>query len=219
MAANPTPAETLSARIKAEFAAHEGRKKAMQEKRLKEDKDVESRLQKFTAVCADLATVWGPRLDEFAKQFGDQIKIVPTITPSAREAKMVFLTPLANMTLTLTASAGVDATKLILDYDLLIVPIFFQYDRHARLEMPIDKIDRDAVTKWIDDRLLSCVKAYLEIQDNEQYIKRAMVEDPITHARFLPQDAAVTFTHNGQMHYFAAESSLVEFKKRHMITA
>ena len=43
---------------------------------------------------------------------------------------------------------------------------FFEYERHSRLEMPMDQVDKSAVGKWIDDRLVSCVKAYLALQEN-----------------------------------------------------
>src|SRR5688500_12537059 len=152
--------------------------------------DREARPAQFTRACANLRAVWGPRLEEYARQFGDQIKVTPSLEPARREAKLIFLTDRANMTLTLTASPNSDVTKVVLDYELLIIPILFDYQRHARLEMPLDQIDREAVGAWIDDQLVSCVKIYLSLQDNEHYIKRAMVEDPISKARFLKADAA-----------------------------
>lgn len=211
MAANMS----LGERIKAEFEAREQRKKAEQTDRAKREQEREKRLEKFTKVCDDLKEVWRPRLDEFAKQFGDKIKVQPTITPSMREAKVVFLSDLATVTLTLSVSANPDVTKLVFDYDLLILPVFFDYERHARLETPLDKIDRDAIGKWVEDQLVSCVKAYLTIQDNEHYQKRSTVEDPVTKKRFMRGEAVATLEHKGQRYFFNTQESLREFKQTH----
>jgi YHS domain-containing protein len=209
---------TLGDRIKAEFDARAARVRQSEEDRARREQEGEERLRRFETLCEELKAVWRPRLDVFAKQFGDQIKVIPAITPSRREAKVVFLTDLANMTLTLSASASPDLTKLLLNYDLLIVPTFIQYDRHAMLEMPLDKIDREALGKWIDDQLMACVKVYLSMQDNQQYLTWSMVRDPITNAPMLRQDAAAMIEHKGQKVYFSSEDSLRQYKERHQIT-
>ncbi len=210
-------AAPLAQRIKAEFDSRAQRLKAAEQDQAKESQQREANLAQFTKVCEDLKAVWRPRFEEFAKQFGDKVKVSPTVTPSQREAKVEFMTDLAKVTLKLTASASPDFTKLALDYDLLIIPIFFEYDRHARLEVPLDNVDKAAVGAWIDDRLVSCVKAYLSIQDNEYYVKRALVEDPISKARFLKEDAKAKLEHDGRTIYFSSEDSLRQYKQRHQI--
>jgi hypothetical protein len=212
-------AATLSQRIRAEFDSRSQRLKSIEQEHAREARDREARLATFAKVCDDLRTVWGPRLEEFARQFGDKTKVTPTVQPSRREARVAFLTDLANMTLTISASANSDITKLVLDYDLLIIPIFFEYQRHARLEMPLDKIDKAAIGAWIDDRLVSCVQAYLSIQDNEYYIKRALVEDPISKARFLKDDAGAKLERDGRTVFFESEETLRQYKQKHQITA
>ncbi len=208
---------SLSQRIKAEFESRDQRRNTAEQDRAKESEEREKRLAQFTRTCEDLKAVWRPRFEEFAKQFGDKIKVTPTITPSQREAKIAFLTDLANITLTLTVTPSADATRLVLDYDLLIIPIYFDYERNSRLEMPLDKIDKAAVGTWVDDRLVSCVKAYLSIQDNEFYLKRAMVEDPITKARLLKENAAATLEHNGRTVYFSSKDSVQKYRDKHQI--
>jgi YHS domain-containing protein len=214
------PGDTgLSQRIKAEFDKSAERAKAAEKSRADESKQHEQRLAQFSKVCDELKAVWRPRFEEFAKQFGDKIKVTPTVSPSMREAEMNFLTELANITLKISVSPSPDLTKLVLDYDLLILPVFFEYQRHARLELPLDRVDRDAVGKWIDDQLVSCVKTYLSLQENDHYLRRAMVEDPISKKRFMPQEAAAKLEHRGNTVYFSSQDSLVEYKKKHQITA
>ncbi|MCC6678808.1 MAG: hypothetical protein IT436_16875 [Phycisphaerales bacterium] len=209
--AEPT---TLAQRIKAEFDALAERKKSAEQHRAKEAESREKGLAEFGRICDELKSVWRPRIEEFAKQFGEKLKLTPSATPSLREAKAVFLTDMATMNLTLSAAPSLDATKLVLDYDLLIVPIFFDYERHARLEVPLDKVDKAAIGKWMDDQLVSCAKAYLSMQENQIYIQRAMVEDPVTKVKLLREEAKGKLEHGGQTYYFSSEDSLREYKKK-----
>lgn len=212
-----TTGQPLSERIRAEFQAREQRVSQATQTREAEAKARDERLKRFSQVCDQLRGVWRPRLEEFAKQFGQEIKVTPNITPTQREAKVVFLTDLATMTLTLTVSPNPEVTSLIIGCDLLIIPMFFEYERHARLEMPLDKPDPEAIGRWIDDRLIACVKAYLSMKDNDFYLQRAMVEDPISKARFLRADAAATIEHKGQTHYFASTETLKQYKSKQQI--
>lgn len=208
---------SLADRMKAEFKAREARQKEAEASRDKDRQAREAGMQKFQKACEDLKPVWRPRFEEFAKQFGESVKVTPVATPEQREARVVFNTDLATITLSIGASASPDATKLVMDYNLLIVPTYFDYERTARLEMPLDKIDKDAIGKWLDDRFISCVKAYLSVQDNEHYLRRALIEDPMTKARFLKEDAAAKLEHNGATVYFASEQSMKDYKKKHEI--
>jgi len=209
---------TLAERIKAEFDARDQRAKSAQAERDRAAQEHEQGMTKFGKVCEELAAIWKPRLEEFAQQFGKNIRVTPTVKPAYRKAEMAILSDLANITLTLTASPSSDATKIAIDYDLLIIPMFFDYERHARLERPLDKVDKNAVGAWIDDRLVSCVKAYLSIQENQAYLARAMVEDPISKTKLLKHDAAATLDHNGTTVYFSSQDSLKAYKEKHQIT-
>src|SRR5262245_40984088 len=104
------PAAPLAQRIKAEFDSRSQRQQDMKQQREKEAQDREARLAHFTEVCEDLKSIWRPRIEEFSKQFGEKIKVTPVVNPSMREAKVAFLTDMANITLTLSASANNDVT-------------------------------------------------------------------------------------------------------------
>lgn len=213
-----TDSGTLTQRIRAEFDAREQRLKQTEQLRAREFEDRERRMDIFNRTCDGLKSVWTPRLQEFSRQFGERVKLTPSITPSQRAVTVNFLTELANVTLRLTVSTDPDATKLVIDYDLLIIPVYFEYERYSRLEMPLDRVDSDVIGRWFDDRLVSCVRAYLTIQDNEFYLRRTMAEDPVTHAKFLKEDAAATLDHGGRTVYFASKDSLDQYKQQHRIT-
>lgn len=205
---------TLEQRIQAEFEARGQRARAAEHDRAKEAQGRQARLQQFSKACDDLRAIWRPKLEAFARQFGDKIKMTPSISPSLREARAVFATDLASVTLTLSAAPDDEITRLILNYDLLIIPIFFEYERSARLEMPLDKIDTAAVSQWIDDHLVSCVKAYLSMEDNELYLKRALVEDPISKTRLMRENAAAKLDYQGHTFYFESLDTLARYKEK-----
>lgn len=207
----------LTERLAAEFDQHAARLKSEQEAHAKESAEHAERLAQFERACEELRSVWKPRIEEFAGYFGDKISVKPSVSPGHREAKAVFMTELANITLTLTVSLDADFSNIVLDYDLLIIPIYFQYERHSRMETPLDAVDGDAVGRWLDDRLVACVQAYLSIQENEYYRRRALVEDPITRKRLLPENAVATIEHKGRTEYFSSLESLRQFKEKQMI--
>lgn len=209
-----TSSTSLTQRMQAEFAARDQRLKAAEKDRAQHSAEREARLKQFATTCEQLQQVWKPRLEEFARQFGEKIKVTPSITPAQRSARMDLLTDLANVTLTLTVSTDAEVRKLVLEYDLLIIPMLMEYERHARMETPLDKPDTAALGAWIEDRLIACVKTYLSLQDNEFYLKRAMVEDPISKVRFLPDAAAEILEYKGSKLYFASPDTLRQFKEK-----
>ena len=87
--------------------------------------------------------------------------------------------------LRLSASTDREVRKLVLDYNLEILPILMKFNSHEQAEWPLDAIDPQAIANWVDDRLVDFVKTYLSLHENEWYLKDHMVVDPI--ARTVPQ--------------------------------
>ncbi|MCI0631409.1 MAG: hypothetical protein L0Y44_12235 [Phycisphaerales bacterium] len=205
--------------MRAEFDSRDARIRDLQEEQVQKFQDRERRLEQFARTCEELKGIWGPRLQAFAEQFGQKVKVTPKVTPSARDVTMVFMTELANVHLTLSATTDHDISKLVLDYDLQIIPVLMEFEHHARLEQPLDQIDREAIGAWIDDRLIDFVKTYLSLHENEYYLKRHMVQDPVAGVRFPKYAAAATLEWQGKTFYFIGEQTLDEFKRREAIGA
>lgn len=210
-------AESLAQRIKAEFDSKKQQQAQDEAQRIKNEQAQKSRIDQFNKTCEDLKSVWRPRLDEFAKHFGEQVKVTPKIEPELRQATAEFMTDMANVTLALSVVLGSATDKIILNYDLRIIPMFMDYERTARLEMPLNTIDRDAVGRWIDDRLVAAVKTYLSLQDNEFYRQRALIEDPVSKVRFAKDKAVAKLDHSGKTVYFASQQSHDEYKRKHQL--
>jgi YHS domain-containing protein len=114
----------------------------------------------------------------------------------------------------LAACTDRDVQKLILTYDLEIIPVLMQFKSHDEVEFPLDAVDPEAVAKWIDDRIVDFVQTYFSLGENELYLKDQMVEDPIAHVSFPKNAAAATLEWRGQKYYFIGEETRREFEKQ-----
>ena len=74
------PKSDLEQRIKAEFDARAAKRQETEQAHAKQSEQREKRLEQFTKICDDLKAIWKPRFEEFAKQFGERVKITPTVT-------------------------------------------------------------------------------------------------------------------------------------------
>ena len=208
----------LLGRIDAEFSAMKQRVEAHREKYVEEFQGRKQRLELFTKTCERLRKVWTPPLEALAKKFGEKATMTPSVTPALREVTFKFDSQLARVELRFSAATDPDVRKLVLDYDLMIRPILMDFTRHANADFPLEKIDEEAVSKWIDDRIVDFVRTYVALHENEYYLKDFMVEDPIAHVRFPKFAAGATIESNGKTLYFIGEESRQEFEKQKKAT-
>jgi YHS domain-containing protein len=206
--------DTLLRRIDAEFKSVEERVHQFQEQKVAEYKGRQDRLEQFSQVCEKLQSVWRPRLEALAQRFGDKVKMQPEVKPTLREATFHFQSQLARIDLKFSATTDSDVRKLVLRYDLAILPILMKFEPHAVLEMPLDQVDPAAVAKWTDDRIIDFVKTYVSLHENQYYLKDYLVEDPIAGVRFPKYAAAAKLDFKGKTHYFISEETRSEFASR-----
>jgi hypothetical protein len=59
--------------------------------------------------------------------------------------------------------------NVLLTYDLEILPIYFRFQGHDQLAVPLDGVPAASVAEWIDAKLLGFVDAYVRTQTVKQY--------------------------------------------------
>jgi YHS domain-containing protein len=207
----------LAGRIDAEFAALEQKHRKIQVEQVQVYRERQKRLHQLGQVFDRLRDVWGPRLDLLVEKFKDRVKVTPRMVPSTREATFAFQSKVARVELRLSATTDCDVTKIILSYDLEIIPALIQFDAHSQVELPLDAVDTEVVARWIDDRLVSFVKTYLMLHDNEYQFKDEMVEDPVAGVRFPNFAAGATLEWEGRTYYFVGEETRSEFAQQNGI--
>jgi YHS domain-containing protein len=207
----------LASRIDAEFSTVEAKVKKFQDEQAEAQKQRQQRLEQLGKVFDQLREIWRPRLELLAKKFEGRVQATPRIVPSTREVTYDFQSHLARVSLKFAAYTDRDIQKVILSYDLGIIPALMRFKRHDEVEFPMDKVDKEAVAKWIDDRIVDFVQTYFAMGENEIYLKDYMVEDPIAHVRFPKQAAATSLEWQGRKFYFVGEETRREFAEQNKI--
>jgi hypothetical protein len=128
--------------------------------------DLESGLKKFDAAIERLRPVWTPRLELLRDRFAKFSKVEPEVKPYARSVIFTF-TSTYRVELTFSVRPDRDARNMVLKYDLLILPILIKFDQHAELVMPLDRVDEEAVGRWLDERILAFVQTYMTLQGDD----------------------------------------------------
>ncbi len=205
---------SLASRIDAEFSAVEEKVKKFQAEKVGEHKERQQRLEQLSRVFEEMGAIWRPRLELLVKKFGDTVQTTPRIVPSTREVTFDFQSRVARVRLKISASTDRDIRKLILAYDLEIIPVLMRFKSHDEIEFPLDAVDKEAVTRWIDDRIVDFLRTYFSMGESEIYLKDQMVEDPIAHVRFPRIAAATTLDWKGQKFYFVGDETRHEFEKQ-----
>ncbi len=205
---------SLVQRINAEFTAVEDRMKSQQTHLVQEYQGRQERMAKLQQVFEQLRGVWTPRLQALAEKFGDKVQVTPQVSPSMREATFKFKSTLAQIELRFSASADNEVRNVILSYDLEILPILMRFDSHAELTAPLDQVDEQKIGAWIDDQIVSFVKTYLAMHENNYYLKDIIVSDPVANVSFPKFAAGATVEWNGTTYYFIGEETRCEFERQ-----
>ena len=209
-------AETgLLDRIDAEFAAADKRIQQFKSERVQEYQGRQQRLEQFDRVLEELQNIWRPRLEALAKKFGERVDVEPRVEPGRRSARFEFQSELARIILTFAVAPDADVRNIVFKSDLEIIPILMRFDSHDEIEFPLDAIDKTALAKWFEDRIVSFVKTYLSLNENEYYLKDHMVQDPVAKVKFPKFAAGATLEVAGKTHYFIDEKTMREFQQKH----
>jgi len=206
---------SLTDRIDAEFAAANKKVGELQADRLQQFKERQQRLDSLEKTLDELKSIWAPRLEALAKRFAEKVKVTPSVSAGSRVATFQFQSELARIDLQFSVLSDEDARNVTFKYDLNILPIFMKFDSHDELQVPLASIDRDKLASWFDDRIISFVRTYLELHQNNYYLQEHMVEDPIAKVRFPKYAAGAKLDAKGKTVYFISEETRQQFEKQH----
>ena len=205
---------SLTDRIDAEIDAAFQRVEQLKTQNVEEFQGRQQRLEKLDGILEELREVWRPRLEALAKKFGERVNVKPEIEPGRRSAKFKFKSELASIDLRFAVAPDSDVRNVVFTYDLDVLPILMKFDSHDTIEFPLDSIDKTALGKWFDDRIIEFVKTYLSLHENQYYLKGHLVEDPIAKVQFPKYAAGATCEHRGKTLYFIDEATLKEFQQK-----
>jgi hypothetical protein len=159
----------LQQQLDAELAGARGRAQQTRQELERANQERQERLKEFDALLERLRPVWTPRLELLRERFAKLVKGQPEVKPHARSITFSF-TSKFRVELKLSAYPDQHVQNLVLEYDLLIVPLLAKYDRQARLEMPLDRVDEGAIARWLDERIVSFVKTYVALEGDSFFV-------------------------------------------------
>ncbi|MBN8625568.1 MAG: YHS domain-containing protein [Planctomycetes bacterium] len=117
----------------------------------------------------------------------------------------------ASVKLDLSCGHDEDVRSLYVIQELRMTPSFTTYDRFERLAQPLDDVDLETVTTWVEDRLTAFVHAYLQLEAADRQQCQGLATDPVCHMRIVKDDAAGHLDYRGHRFYFCAPSCRDEF--------
>jgi YHS domain-containing protein len=207
----------LASRIDAELSAAAEVIEKLPAERARDQRLRQQRLERLAGAFERLREVWKPRLELLVKKLGVSVQATGRVVPTNREAIFELQSGLAHIRLRFSALTDRDVTKVILSYNLEIVPALIRFDPYAEIEFPLDAIDAGGAAKWIDDRIVQFVQIYASLIENDTYLKDCLVEDPIARVRFPTEAAAASLEWNGKQYFFITDESRREFERQHGI--
>jgi YHS domain-containing protein len=210
---------SLATRISAEFSSAAERDKELLGGKKQDAKQPQARLEQLGKVFDELREVWKPRLELLVKEFGNRIKAALDVVPSMRDVTFYVQSSVAQVKLRFTALTDRDFQRLILSYLLEITPAVIHYRPYDQVEFPLNAVDKAAVAKWIDDRIIDFIQAYLAMGEPELCPKDQMVEDPVVKIRFPKFAAAAALERGGKKFYFISEDTRRKFEREQHFAA
>ena len=118
----------------------------------------------------------------------------------------------ASTKLSFLLSPDTEIESAIVTYDLEILPIFFQFEGHDQVVVPIAGISGGRIEAWVDAKLLGFVDTYLKLQTVDQYQLASQGADPVCGTRINRKAAAAQVAYEGQTYYFCRDECRRQFE-------
>jgi YHS domain-containing protein len=104
--------------------------------------------------------------------------------------------------------------QLLIRFERYMRPTFMRFDEQDEFEMLLDTIDEDAVSNWIESKLLAFTEAYLHIDRGDDDALDETAVDPVCGMRVDRQAPAAMLDYKGHTYYFCAEECRRQFSEQ-----
>jgi len=204
----------LARRIDAAISGVKDKAQEQMRQRLQEFQARQGQLKEYEKAQTQIVEIAKPRLEALAKRAGERVKVTPSVSQTRRAAAFEFKSSKAKMDLSFAVAPDQDLKRAVVECDLKVVPVLWRFDSHSEFSTPIDKVDADGLTKWLDDRILSFVHLFVEIHEGEIFDKAEMVEDPVEKISFPKFAAGATLEHEGKTYFFIDDRTKAAFARQ-----
>jgi YHS domain-containing protein len=218
-----TEIEEFKAKLQGEVAAARERVQTIQSEAAEQFRQLQANYVKFLDLSQQIREAVRPWVEAFAESLPD-VKSVVTQTdvgPAGRVFHGMLVTfsikrsercP-ANIQLRFGLNAGATVDNLILSYDLEIIPVFVEFERHDQIALPLDPSSVDKAVEWFKQKACAFTKTYVSLFFNPQYQKGSDVPDVVLGRTFPRIFARGQVERKGVTYYFLTEESQKAFEQ------
>ncbi len=215
----------LVERLSAEVTGARERIQSLQTEAAEAFAGQEQRFMQFVAVADRIHAILLPRLEVFTKvEVFKDIKQFVSVEGQGLDGRgfhgrtttlSIPLSDACPAKVQLSFRLGHDGAveNAIMDYRLEILPIVFKFDSHDQLSIPVNAPDADAISRWIEDKLVEFTRTFFELQFHDQYQRNHLVTDVVMNVRFPKVYAAGQQECEGHTYYFFTPASLQAFSR------
>jgi YHS domain-containing protein len=200
-------------RVKLAFATE--RRQSEQESDARMTEERERRRETYQRSARQLmASVIRPRIEKVMAFFPNALLSPAEAATESQWSCRFQKTPdfPASTKLSFLVSPDTEIENVIVTYDLEILPIYFQFQGHDQIVVPMADIVGGPIEAWVDAQLLGFVDTYLQLRTLDQYQLAGEVADPVCGTRVKRADAASQVAHEGRTYYFCRDECRRQFE-------
>jgi YHS domain-containing protein len=101
--------------------------------------------------------------------------------------------------------------KLIVVYEMYMMPAFIKFNKQDRLTVPLTAVDDGKVADWVEERLVEFVDAYLQIDRGADDFDEDTATDPVCGMRISRSSAAASESYYGHPYFFCSQECQAAF--------
>jgi YHS domain-containing protein len=101
--------------------------------------------------------------------------------------------------------------KVILQFEMEVLPAFTTFERKDELSMPLDEVDDQKAAAWVEAKVLQFVDSYLQLETLSPYQQENIVTDPVCGMRVNKVFAPAQMAHRGKTYYFCLPECQARF--------
>jgi YHS domain-containing protein len=218
-----TEIDEFKAQLRGEAEAAMERIREMQAQAAEQYREMQANYAIFLDLSRRIQEAIRPWIEAFAESLPG---VTPVVTerdsgPAGRVFHGVFVTfslprserCRASITLRFGLEAGVALDGLTLFYDLEIVPVFVEFERHDQIALPLDPSSVGRAIEWFQRKALAFAKTYVSLFFNPDYQKGSEVPDVVLGRTFPRAFAKGRTEYHGVTYHFLTEESQKAFEQ------
>lgn len=150
-----------------------------------------------------------PRVRALAARFDGAHVEYGRTTPVGVHARCTFArTDRFPAAVTLTVGVLHDRDKRVASvfYGVDIIPVLFQFEKGAHLDLPLDDANETAAEAWVEEKLLAFLETYLRLEGDPNYQRANLHVDPVCGMQVSAGQVGHRSEHTGRTYYFCSQA-------------